>query len=127
MHISVRPFFNVNAEYGLSVEISTMGDVYSFGVLLLEMITGHRPTDENFNDGLTLHEYVYRAFPNNIYGILDPVLLQDEMNATDAMENCIIPLVRVGLSCSMASPKARLEMGKVCTKILAIKDAFSTI
>ena len=104
-----------------------MGDVYSFGVLLLEMITGHRPTDENFNDGLTLHEYVYRAFPNNIYGILDPVLLQDEMNATDAMENCIIPLVRVGLSCSMASPKARLEMGKVCTEILAIKDAFSTI
>ncbi|RLM48744.1 hypothetical protein C2845_PMPSC004514 [Panicum miliaceum] len=115
-------------EYGLSVEISAMGDVYSFGVLLLEMITGRRPTDENFKDGITLHEYVYRAFPNNIYGILDPVLLQDdEMDATDAMENCIIPLVRVGLSCSMASPKARLEMGKVCTEILAIKDSFSII
>jgi hypothetical protein len=84
-------YLNLNAEYGLSVEISAMGDVYSFGVLLLEMITGRRPTDQNFKDGITLHEYVYRAFPNNIYGILDPVLLQDdEMDATDAMENCII-------------------------------------
>jgi hypothetical protein len=121
-------YLNLNAEYGLSVEISAMGDVYSFGVLLLEMITGRRPTDQNFKDGITLHEYVYRAFPNNIYGILDPVLLQDdEMDATDAMENCIIPLVRVGLSCSMASPKARFEMGKVCTEILAIKDSFSIL
>ncbi|CAL5048423.1 unnamed protein product [Urochloa decumbens] len=114
-------------EYGLSIEISAMGDVYSFGVLLLEMVTGCRPTDENFNDGMTLHEYVYRSFPNNICEVLDPVLLQDQSNATDAMQNCIIPLARVGLSCSMASPKARWEMGKVCTEILAIKDAFSTI
>ncbi|TVU15780.1 hypothetical protein EJB05_39318, partial [Eragrostis curvula] len=114
-------------EYGLNTEISTMGDVYSFGVLLLEMITGSRPTDEKFNDGITLHEYVYRAFPNSVNEVIDPVLLQDETNATDVMQNCIIPLVRVGLSCSLASPKARWEMGKVCAEIVTIKDAFSSI
>ncbi|KAK3121214.1 hypothetical protein QOZ80_8BG0648290 [Eleusine coracana subsp. coracana] len=113
-------------EYGLSTEISTMGDVYSFGVLVLEMVTGCRPTHEKFKDRITLHEYVYRAFPNNIYEILDPMLLKDA-SATDVMQNCIIPFVRLGLSCSMASPKARWEMGKVCAEILAIKDAFSSI
>jgi len=32
-------------------EASTYGDMYSFGMLILEMITGRRPTDERFEDG----------------------------------------------------------------------------
>uniref|UniRef100_A0A0D9WRL4 Receptor kinase-like protein Xa21 n=1 Tax=Leersia perrieri TaxID=77586 RepID=A0A0D9WRL4_9ORYZ len=103
-------------EYGVSVDISTKGDIYSFGVLLLEMITGNRPTDEKFYDGTTMHEFVYKGFPNNIYEIVDPVLLHDESNATHVMQNCIIPLVKIGLSCSMTSPKARWEMGRVCVR-----------
>lgn len=91
------------------------------------MITGIRPTDEKLNTGTTLHEYVNGAFPNNIQAILDPMLLRDETKSTDVMQNCIIPLVRVGLSCSMTSPKARWEMGRVCTQILVIKDALSSI
>ncbi|KAJ0103290.1 hypothetical protein Patl1_06569 [Pistacia atlantica] len=32
--------------------VSPEGDVYSYGILLLEMITGKRPTDEMFNEEL---------------------------------------------------------------------------
>lgn len=111
----------------MSAEISTSGDVYSFGVLLLEMITGSRPTDEKFINDTTLHEYVYRAFSNNTYDILDPILLEDVSNVTDLMQKCITPLARIGLACSKTSPKARWEMGRVCTEILTIKDALSSI
>jgi len=36
-------------------KISTEGDIYSYGIVLLEMLTGKRPTDELFDDGFTLH------------------------------------------------------------------------
>ena len=41
-------------------EISTYGDMYSFGVLTLEMLTGRRPTDEIFEDGENLHMFEKR-------------------------------------------------------------------
>jgi hypothetical protein len=112
---------NIHAEYGMSKERSTKGDVFSFGVLLLEMITGYRPTDEKLKDGISLQDFVGQSFPNNIYEIVDPVMVQDSINAAKVMQNCILPLVKIGLSCSMPSPKERPGMDEVCNKILTIK------
>ncbi|KAM0923181.1 hypothetical protein ACQ4PT_005737 [Festuca glaucescens] len=112
-------------EYGLSEEISTKGDVYSFGVLLLQMITGCSPTDERLNDGISLHEFVDRALTKNILEVVDPTMLRDDSNAIDIMKNCVIPLFRIGLSCSMTSPRERPDMGQVSTEILRIKHMAS--
>ncbi|KAF8648364.1 hypothetical protein HU200_064950 [Digitaria exilis] len=112
-------------EYGMKKKISTKGDVYSFGILLLEMITGRRPTDEKVCDGTNLHGFVERAFPEKIPEIANPTMLQDEIDAAEAMKNYVIPLVRIGLSCSMTSPKERPEMVRVYTEILTIKQKFS--
>ena len=118
-------FVNVNAEYGISGQISTKGDVYSFGVLLLQLITGCSPTDDKFSDGISLHDFVGRAFTKNIHEVVDPTMLQDDMNAADLMKNCVIPLIAIGLSCSTTSPKDRPDMGQVSTEILRIKHMAS--
>lgn len=104
----------------MSEGISTKGDVYSFGVLLLQMMTGCSPTDEKFSDGGTLREFVDRAFPDNINAVADPVMLQDDSNATEVVTKCVIPLVKLGLSCSKTSPKERPDMGRVSSEILGI-------
>jgi serine/threonine protein kinase len=109
----------------MSEEISTKGDVYSFGVLLLQMMTGCSPTDEKFSDGGTLREFVDGAFPDNIHEVSDPTMLQDDSNATKVIRNCVVPLVRVGLSCSKTSPKERPDMGRVSTEILRIMHVAS--
>ncbi|KAJ0771954.1 putative protein kinase RLK-Pelle-LRR-XII-1 family [Helianthus annuus] len=43
-------------EYGLGSEMKSSGDVYSFGITLLEVMTGKKPTDDIFNEDLSLHK-----------------------------------------------------------------------
>ncbi|KAL6199321.1 hypothetical protein ACLB2K_029105 [Fragaria x ananassa] len=57
-------------------EVSTYGDVYSFGILLLEMFTGKRATDHFFMDGLSLHKCVKMAIGDQVSEIADPSLVQ---------------------------------------------------
>jgi hypothetical protein len=48
---------------------------------MLEMLTGKRPTDEAFEDGQNLHNFVGNLFPDNLIKILDPnLLLRDVKN-----------------------------------------------
>jgi hypothetical protein len=64
-------------EYGLGNEVSILGDVYSYGILLLEMFTGKRPTGTEFREALSLHNYVKMALPDNVIDIADQHLLSE--------------------------------------------------
>ncbi|KAM7519416.1 hypothetical protein LguiB_018378 [Lonicera macranthoides] len=66
---------------------STYGDMYSFGILLLEMFTGKRPTDEMFKDGLNLHEFSKMAISKPLIELIDPILLQQEEACETSMGN----------------------------------------
>uniref|UniRef100_A0A7N2R9W5 non-specific serine/threonine protein kinase n=2 Tax=Quercus lobata TaxID=97700 RepID=A0A7N2R9W5_QUELO len=67
-------------EYGMGGKASIEGDVYSYGILLLEMFIGRRPTDDMFKDGLNLHNFAKMALPENLVQIVNPILLPREVN-----------------------------------------------
>ena len=64
-------------EYAQSVHASTCGDVYSFGIVLLEMITGKRPTDSMFEGELSIANFVERNFPDQVLRIIDAHLQEE--------------------------------------------------
>ena len=73
-------------------EASTEGDVYSYGVLVLEMFIGRMPTDDMFKDGLNLHNFVKMTVPKRLAQVFDPMLLSREveelvMMATEKDDN----------------------------------------
>ncbi|KAK3436998.1 hypothetical protein EUGRSUZ_C01824 [Eucalyptus grandis] len=54
----------VPPKYGMGDMVSTQGDMYSYGILLLEMLTGRRPIEKTFKDHLNLHNFVKVALPD---------------------------------------------------------------
>jgi serine/threonine protein kinase len=117
-------------------EVSTCGDMYSFGILMLEMLTGRRPTDEAFEDGQNIHNFVATSFPGNLIKILDPRLvsryaeveIQDgkSENLIPSVKECLVSLFRIGLICSMESPKERMNIVDVTRELNTIHKAFLT-
>ncbi|PON95214.1 LRR-domain containing protein [Trema orientale] len=64
--------------YAMGGEPSRQGDVYSYGILVLEMFTGRRPTDEMFKDDFNLHNFVKMALPERLDQVVDPAFLPRE-------------------------------------------------
>ncbi|KAK2985656.1 hypothetical protein RJ640_006919 [Escallonia rubra] len=119
-------------EYGMGAKPSTAGDVYSYGIVLLELFTGKSPTHESFVAGLSLKNWVQQAFPANIEQVLDPELLlkmgdschYDQLISTETQLDCLITVMGVGLSCSSDSPDGRMIMKDVVRKLKSAKDSF---
>ncbi|KAJ3708316.1 hypothetical protein LUZ61_012021 [Rhynchospora tenuis] len=117
----------VPPEYGEGGHVSTTGDVYSFGVLLLEMFTGRNPTEYMFEDGLTLHNFVQMAYPEQVMDIVDPNLFTVnvmESNAFNKICECLVSIIDVGLTCSKQSPVERMSMEHAAVQLHKIRDFY---
>uniref|UniRef100_A0A803MCJ8 Protein kinase domain-containing protein n=1 Tax=Chenopodium quinoa TaxID=63459 RepID=A0A803MCJ8_CHEQI len=69
-------------EYGLGSMVSEEGDIYSYGIVLLEMMTAKTPTDRMFGGDLDLHKYAKSALlTDQLSKIIDPRLLDDSIGA----------------------------------------------
>ncbi|KAI3809475.1 hypothetical protein L1987_25451 [Smallanthus sonchifolius] len=121
--------------YGLNCEMTNSGDIYSFGILLLEVMTGKKPTDDMFNEGLTLHKFVSMAFPDHVTDVIDSRTLNvyqgmsyfnNEANAKK-IEECLASTVKIGVSCSLDSPPQRMDIQKVVHELRHILDTLQNI
>ncbi|KAK9192487.1 hypothetical protein WN944_003179 [Citrus x changshan-huyou] len=120
-------------EYGLRSEVSTNGDVYSYGILLLEMVITKKPTDVMFEGDLNLHNSARMDLPDRVMDIVDPILLNDGeiLISTDKHKQrqarissrleCLISLIRIGVACSMESPQDRMNMTNVVHELQSVK------
>ncbi|ESR41532.1 hypothetical protein CICLE_v10011288mg [Citrus x clementina] len=124
----------VAPEYGLGSEVSTNGDVYSYGILLLEMVTTKKPTDVMFEGGLNLHNFARMALPDHVMDIVDPILLNDDevlvgtdnhgrsQTRTNSTLECLISMLRIGVACSMESPQDRMNITNVVHEFQSVKN-----
>ncbi|CAM8952580.1 unnamed protein product [Rhodiola kirilowii] len=118
-------------EYGMGENVSRQGDMYSYGILLLEMVTGKKPTDEIFKDGLNLHNFCKLALSqSNLTDVLDPCLLTELYAIANSqmhddvvlkMRECTAALADLGIACSVESPDERMDIGHALKELHLIK------
>ena len=117
-------------EYAFTGAVSKMGDVYSFGILLLETFTGRRPSDAMFGEDSNLREWVRKAHPVSVLDVVDHNLLKDHSNNEGppqdptAMHQCLSLIIELGLLCSRYSPKERIPMTDVVVRLQKIKTEY---
>ncbi|GFS45536.1 hypothetical protein Acr_00g0096630 [Actinidia rufa] len=126
--------------YGMGNEVSTFGDVYSYGILILEIFTGKRPTGNMFNDSVTLHNFAKVALLEQGASLADPTHFQQSENGEahsginkttnqnsiegQRIEECLISILKVGITCSKELLRDRPAMNEVVVQLHVIKNAF---
>ena len=103
---------------------SIHGDMYSFGVLLLEMFTGKRPTNELFGGTVTLQSYTKLALPERVLDIADNSILNSGLRVGFSLGECLTMVFKVGLRCCEESPKNRLATSEARKELILIRERF---
>ncbi|KAL6908126.1 hypothetical protein ACP4OV_002296 [Aristida adscensionis] len=107
-------------EYVATGKISEKADVYSFGIILLELISGklfwsYKIKAKGTSLGLLLPDYA-RKYQNKLHKLIDPLL-----HATKHDRAQIKQCVKVGLRCIRNCAKERPTMSEVVAMLCAIK------
>lgn len=115
-------------EYAGGGRASTCGDVYSFGIVVLEVLTGKRPTDPMFENELNIVSFVETNFTDQIFQVIDAAL-QEECNhfssaAREVYHQCLSSLVEVALSCTRQYPTNRMNMRQAADKLREIQASY---
>ncbi|KAI4380529.1 hypothetical protein MLD38_006707 [Melastoma candidum] len=125
-------FGYIAPEYGTGERASTQGDVYSFGVLILEIVTGLRPTDPLINHGSSLHEWAKRHLDDIIeqakdrYCSSSPLAMPEYMPVEHVQRDVLVELINLGLICTQFSPSMRPTMLDVAQEMGRLREYLSS-
>nr|GEW54815.1 receptor-like protein kinase 2 [Tanacetum cinerariifolium] len=102
-------------EYGYMMKITEKSDVYSYGVVILEVLTGKQPIDPTIPDGLHIVDWVrkQKVKPE----LLDQSLLSQPESDIEEMTQTL----GIALLCVNSSPEERPTMKNVTTMLKEIK------
>ncbi|XP_009606786.1 receptor kinase-like protein Xa21 [Nicotiana tomentosiformis] len=113
-------------EYGLEGLVSKTSDVYSYGIMLLEVFTKKKPNDEMFTGDLNLRSCVHNSLPDELHQIIDTDLLTlDEQNLSQKLQ-CLTSIMELAMNCTANIPGERMNMTDVVAALKKIKQQLSS-
>ncbi|KAH0739982.1 hypothetical protein KY290_033025 [Solanum tuberosum] len=108
-------------EYGLEGLVSTKCDVYSYGIMLMEIFTRTKPSDEMFDGDFSLKQWVSNSLPQAIMEVIDANLITPHDNHLMRKIDCVVSIMKVAMDCCVESPKGRIDMKDVVGRLKKIK------
>ncbi|XP_059077608.1 PTI1-like tyrosine-protein kinase At3g15890 isoform X2 [Cryptomeria japonica] len=109
-------------EKAYQVRLSPKADIYSYGVLLLELISGVKPTSSSLIDkGPTLSQWANKVYiENNLIEFIDDYLKSAFRN--DQIYDAMKRIIKLGIICTQENPEKRPDMKDVVMILKNIKQ-----
>lgn len=112
------------AECGFGTKVTPKVDVYSYGILLLELLTGKQPVDPSFGDSMHIVAWV-RTMVHQSHGsrggaaLLDEAVLDRELlhNASCDQKQHMLRVLQTAVLCTKDNPSERPTMREVVEKL----------
>ncbi|KAI3449827.1 hypothetical protein Pfo_006492 [Paulownia fortunei] len=105
-------------EYGYTLKVDEKSDIYSYGVVLMELLTGKRPLDPEFGESVDIVEWIRGKMRNNkpLEEVLDP-----SIGNTKHVQEEMLLVLRFAILCTAKLPKDRPSMRDVLSMLGAAK------
>ncbi|KAL1560277.1 Serine/threonine-protein kinase hsl1 [Salvia divinorum] len=102
-------------EYGYTLRVNEKSDTYSFGVVILELVTGKHPVDPEFGEKDLVKWVCTTVDQKGVEHVIDPRL-------DSCFKDEICGVLNIGLLCTSPLPINRPSMRRVVTVMQAIAN-----
>ncbi|XP_065856551.1 leucine-rich repeat receptor-like tyrosine-protein kinase PXC3 [Euphorbia lathyris] len=113
-------FGYIPPEYAYTMQVTAPGNVYSYGVVLLEILTSRQPVEEDFGEGVDLVKWVHGAPAR---GETPEQILDAKLSTVSfGWRREMLAALKVALLCTDTTPAKRPKMKKVVEMLQEIKQ-----
>ncbi|GLJ18205.1 hypothetical protein SUGI_0321950 [Cryptomeria japonica] len=100
-----------------SEAVTEKSDVYSYGIVLLQLLTLKQPSSEDVSGNLS--EWIRNKIIHSYEGVLDPAIFSD---ATESRKKKIKKVLGLALMCTRDNPQRRPSMKEVVESLIQMKS-----